>query len=211
MGALEVARFGRAGEHARAGKVFDAVVLDVDVVDAAGVAHVRRVEIAGRTLPLGVGAGASITLIKRPKQKWDDVWVEAERDRAVLRSFLDHALLSASGVAADVPHSSLIVRPRRRAARASASRSSPCRATKRRCGYGESFASSFRDRTRTSCLARRSSCTRGRTPPARWDRGSSRRARSSATRRAPSRCAPRTVRCLAPRTTPRPTRTVCGP
>ena len=109
MGALEVARFGRAGEHARAGKVFDAVVLDVDVLDAAGVAHVRRVEIGGRTLPLGVGAGASITLIKRPKQKWDDVWVEAERDRAVLRSFLDHALLSASGVAADVPHSSLIV------------------------------------------------------------------------------------------------------
>ena len=109
IAAIEVARFGRAGEHARAGKVWDAVALDVDVVDPAGVTHVRRVEIGGRTLPLGAGAGASITLIKRPKQKWDDVWVEAERDRAVLRSFLDHALLSASGVAADVPHSSLIV------------------------------------------------------------------------------------------------------
>jgi exodeoxyribonuclease V gamma subunit len=106
---LEVARFGRGGEHARAGKIFDAVGLDVDVIDAAGVAHVRRVEIGGRTLPLGAGAGASITLIKRPKQKWDGLWVEAERDRAVLRGFLDHALLSAAGVAADVPHASLIV------------------------------------------------------------------------------------------------------
>jgi exodeoxyribonuclease V gamma subunit len=109
IAALEVARFGRAGEHARSGKVFDAVVLDVDVVDAAGVARVKRVEIAGRTLPLGVGAAASVTLIKRPKQKWDDLWVTAERDRAVLRGFLDHALLSASGVAADRPHASLIV------------------------------------------------------------------------------------------------------
>ncbi len=109
IGGLEVARFGRAGEHARAGKVFDAVVVDVEVVDAAGVARVKRVEIGGRTLPMGAGAGASVTLIKRPKQKWDDLWVQAERDRAVLRGFLDHALLSASGVAADVPHSSLIV------------------------------------------------------------------------------------------------------
>jgi hypothetical protein len=109
MAALEVARFGRAGEHARSGKVFDAVVLDVDVVDAAGVARVKRVEIGGRTLPLGAGAAASVTLIKRPKQKWDDRWVMAERDRAVLRGFLDHALLSASGVAADLPHASLIV------------------------------------------------------------------------------------------------------
>jgi len=79
------------------------------VVDAGGVTHVRRVEIGGRTLPLGAGARASITLIKRPKQKWDGLWVEAERDRAVLRGFLDHALLSAAGVAADVPHASLIV------------------------------------------------------------------------------------------------------
>jgi exodeoxyribonuclease V gamma subunit len=109
MTAIEVARFGRAGEHARAGKVFDAVALDLDVVDAAGVTRLKRVEIGGRTLPLGAGAVSSITLIKRPKQKWDDQWVEAERDRAVLRSFLDHALLSASGVAADVPHSSLVV------------------------------------------------------------------------------------------------------
>ncbi len=89
--------------------MFDAVALDVDVIDAAGVTRVKRVEIGGRTLPLGADARSSITLIKRAKQKWDDVWVEAERDRAVLRSFLDHALLSASGVAADVPHTSLIV------------------------------------------------------------------------------------------------------
>jgi exodeoxyribonuclease V gamma subunit len=107
--ALEVTRFGRAGEHARAGKVHDAVVLDMDLVDAAGVARVRRVEIGGRTLPMGVGAAASITLVKRPKQKWDDLWVEVERDRAVLRAFVDHAVLSASGVASDRAHASLVV------------------------------------------------------------------------------------------------------
>jgi exodeoxyribonuclease V gamma subunit len=109
IAAIELARFGRAGEHARAGKVYDAVSLDVDVVDAAGVTRVKRVEIGGRTLPLGSGGASSITLAKRPKQKWDDAWVEAERDRAALRGFLDHVLLSASGVAADSPHASVVV------------------------------------------------------------------------------------------------------
>jgi exodeoxyribonuclease V gamma subunit len=109
VAAIELARFGRAGEHARAGKVYDAVTLDVDVVDAAGVTRVKRVEIGGRTLPLGSAGASSITLVKRPKQKWDDAWVEAERDRAALRGFLDHALLSASGVASGAEHTSLVV------------------------------------------------------------------------------------------------------
>ena len=207
LSAIEVARFGRAGEHARAGKVFDAVALDVDVVDAAGVARVKRVEIGGRTLPLGAGAGASITLIKRPKQKWDDVWVEAERDRAVLRGFLDHALLSAvrrrRGRAARVAHRGGDAGGRRERARGV-----PAHVARRglRVAARRWFASCCRDRTRTSSRARRSSCTRGMIPPGPWGRGSRRRARSSATRRARSRCAPLTVPCRARRNTPRPTR-----
>ncbi len=107
--AIEVYRFGRAGEHARAGQVFDAVALDVDVVDASGVQRVVRVEIGGRTLPMGAGARTSITLMKRAKERWDDPWVSAERERSALRAFVDHAVLSASGVAADRPHASVIV------------------------------------------------------------------------------------------------------
>jgi exodeoxyribonuclease V gamma subunit len=107
--AIEVYRFGRAGEHAPAGRVFDAVTLDVDVVDAGGVQRIFRVEIGGRTLPMGAGARTSITLTKRAKEKWDDPWVSAERERAALRAFVDHAVLSASGVAADRPHASVIV------------------------------------------------------------------------------------------------------
>jgi exodeoxyribonuclease V gamma subunit len=106
---LEVMRFGRAGEHARSGQVHDALVLDLEVVDPAGVARMKRVEIGGRTLPMGAGAASSITLVKRPKLPWDSRWTTAERDRAALRAFLDHAVLSASGVAADRPHSSLLV------------------------------------------------------------------------------------------------------
>ncbi len=106
---LEVYRFGRAGEHARAGKVFDAVALDVDVVDPNGLQRVFRVEVGGRTLPMTGGTGSSITLAKRAKEKWDDPWVSAERERAALRAFVDHAVLSASGVAPDRPHASVIV------------------------------------------------------------------------------------------------------
>jgi exodeoxyribonuclease V gamma subunit len=107
--AIEIYRFGRAGEHAPAGKVFDAVTLDVDVVDSGGVQRIFRVEIGGRTLPMGAGARTSITLTKRAKEKWDDPWVSAERERAALRAFVDHAVLSASGVAAGRPHGSVIV------------------------------------------------------------------------------------------------------
>jgi exodeoxyribonuclease V gamma subunit len=106
---LGVMRFGRAGEHARSGQVHDALVLDLEVVDPAGVARMKRVEIGGRTLPMGAGAASSITLVKRPKLPWDSRWTVAERDRAALRAFLDHAVLSASGVGADKAHASLVV------------------------------------------------------------------------------------------------------
>jgi exodeoxyribonuclease V gamma subunit len=94
---LEVHRFGRAGEHARAHHVHEPVVVEVDVVDAAGVKRIVRAEIAGRTLPLGPGASSSITLAKRAGEG-DGEWAQAGRKRAVLRAFVDHAVLSAAGL-----------------------------------------------------------------------------------------------------------------
>ncbi len=106
--ALEVCRFGRAGEHSRADRVHDALVIDVDVVDAAGVNRLLRAEIGGRTLPLGADGSASLTLLKR-REKKDDEWARAGRERGALRAFVDHATLSASGVAAGRPHASISV------------------------------------------------------------------------------------------------------
>ncbi|HEX3770487.1 MAG TPA: exodeoxyribonuclease V subunit gamma [Polyangiaceae bacterium] len=107
-GALEIHRFGRAGEHADARRVYDAVGLDVDLVDG-GVARLLRVEIGGRTLPMGEGAATSITLHRRPKESWDDPWVGAELDRAALRAFFDHAMLAASGLGEGQAHASMVV------------------------------------------------------------------------------------------------------
>jgi exodeoxyribonuclease V gamma subunit len=110
---LEVHRFGRAGEHARADHVHEPVVVEVDVVDAAGVQRIVRAEIAGRTLPLGAAAAASVTLAKRAGEGEGD-WAAAGRKRAVVRAFVDHAVLAAAGVAptgADAPrgHASILV------------------------------------------------------------------------------------------------------
>jgi hypothetical protein len=109
LDAVEVHRFGRAGEHAAADHVRPPVVIDVDVTDAAGVTRIVRAEIGGRTLPLGSGAAkTSITLSRRGKENNDD-WARADRQRATLRGFVDHAVLSASGVTDGCPHSSLVV------------------------------------------------------------------------------------------------------
>jgi hypothetical protein len=121
LGAIEVHRFGRAGEHASADHVHPPLVIEVDVADTAGVTRLVRVEMGGRTLPLawpgspGAGsetgdgrAGVSITLSKRAKEGKDD-WERADRQRAMLRAFVDHAVLSASGVAEARPHASLTV------------------------------------------------------------------------------------------------------
>jgi exodeoxyribonuclease V gamma subunit len=106
--AIEVHRFGRAGEHARADAVHEPVVVEVDVVDAAGVQRIVRAEIAGRTLPLGADRTASITLSKRANEGTDD-WAEAGRKRAALRAFVDHAVLSAAGLGAGRAHESIAV------------------------------------------------------------------------------------------------------
>jgi exodeoxyribonuclease V gamma subunit len=106
--AMEVHRFGRAGEHSRADAVHEPVVVDVDVVDASGVQRHVRAEIAGRTLPLGADRTASITLAKRVNEGEGD-WAEAGRKRAALHAFVDHVVLSAAGVGAGRPHTSIVV------------------------------------------------------------------------------------------------------
>jgi exodeoxyribonuclease V gamma subunit len=88
--------------------VHEPVVVDVDVVDAAGVQRHVRAEIAGRTLPLGSERTASITLSKRANEG-DGDWAEAGRKRAALRAFVDHAVLSAAGVAEGRAHASIAV------------------------------------------------------------------------------------------------------
>ncbi len=106
--AIELYRFGRAGEHARADEVHESLVLDVDVEDSAGVRRMIRAEVTGRTLPLGAGATASITLSKRANEATDD-WAAAGRKLPWLRAFVDHAVLAASGLGADRAHKSLLV------------------------------------------------------------------------------------------------------
>jgi exodeoxyribonuclease V gamma subunit len=106
--AIELHRFGRAGEHAHANAVHEPVVVDVDVVDAGGVQRHVRAEIAGRTLPLGAQRTASITLSKRANDG-DGDWAAAGRKRATLRAFVDHVVLSAGEVRAGLPHASLAV------------------------------------------------------------------------------------------------------
>jgi exodeoxyribonuclease V gamma subunit len=103
---LEVHRFGRAGEHARADHVHDPVLVEVDVIDAAGVQRIVRAEIAGRTLPLGAAAAASVTLAKRAGEGGGD-WAVAGRKRALIRAFVDHVVLSAACIPSFMPDPSL--------------------------------------------------------------------------------------------------------
>jgi hypothetical protein len=67
-----------------------------------------RAEVTGRTLPLGAGATASITLSKRASEATDE-WAAAGRKLPWLRAFVDHAVLAASGLGADRAHTSLLV------------------------------------------------------------------------------------------------------
>jgi exodeoxyribonuclease V gamma subunit len=106
--AIELYRFGRAGEHAHADEVHEPLVLDVQVEDAAGVRRTVRAEVTGRTLPLGAGGTASITMSKRANEGPDE-WAAAGRKIPWLRAFVDHAVLAASGLGADRAHTSLLV------------------------------------------------------------------------------------------------------
>jgi exodeoxyribonuclease V gamma subunit len=93
---IEMHRFGRGAQFARADRTHDALALDVDVADASGMTRLVRVEVGGGLLPLGAEGAVSLTLAKRAEQ--DGEWARAGRERAALRAFVDHAILSASGV-----------------------------------------------------------------------------------------------------------------
>jgi exodeoxyribonuclease V gamma subunit len=109
LNGIEVHRFGRAGEHATADHVHPPLIVQVDVADTAGATRIVRAEIGGRTLPLGCGtAFTSITLSRHAAEKQDD-WTRADRQRAMLRAFVDHSVLAASGVAERRAHGSLVV------------------------------------------------------------------------------------------------------
>jgi exodeoxyribonuclease V gamma subunit len=109
LDSIEVHRFGPASEHAKAARVHDPVVLDVDVVDSAGIMRIVRAEIGGRTLPLGAEAATSLIPLKRGQEAASDDWARADEDRASLRAFVDHAVLSASGAAEGRPHNCVTV------------------------------------------------------------------------------------------------------
>jgi exodeoxyribonuclease V gamma subunit len=99
LDSLVMHRFGRAGEHARPARAHEAVVIDVDVPDASGKVHHVRAEIQGRTLPVGTReeGAVSVTLAKRANEPPREEWARAGRKRSLLRSFVDHAVLAASG------------------------------------------------------------------------------------------------------------------
>jgi exodeoxyribonuclease V gamma subunit len=105
---IEVHRFGRAGEHARADHAHDPLLLDVAVVDEREVERIVRVEIVGRALPFAAHVRTSLTLLRRAQEKRDDPWVRAGRERSALRAFVDHAVLSATGMAG-AAHTSMLV------------------------------------------------------------------------------------------------------
>ncbi len=104
---IDVHRFGRGAQLTRADHTHDALALDVDVVDSSGVTRVVCVEVSGGLLPLGAEGCISLTLAKRAQQ--DGEWAGAGRERAALRAFVDHAVLSASGVSEDRPFASVSV------------------------------------------------------------------------------------------------------
>ncbi len=110
----EVHRFGRAGERSTADHAHPALVIEVDVPDAHGVTRLARVELGGRTLPIGRIAapggleGVSVGLFKRMKESRED-WARAGRQRTALRAFVDHAVLSASGITEGSGHAALAI------------------------------------------------------------------------------------------------------
>ena len=86
----QVIRFGPGAEHARADRLADPIVLEVE-----GPEGPVRVEVVGRTEPLL--AGASLTLVRRSPRRTKE-WEAIRRSRESLRGFLDHVALAAAGI-----------------------------------------------------------------------------------------------------------------
>jgi exodeoxyribonuclease V gamma subunit len=90
--------FGRAREHADAGALLPPLALAVELGEA-GARRTVRVELFGRTEPLGRAGIGSLIASHRP----------TERPRDLIRGFLDHVALSASGLANDRPHVTTVI------------------------------------------------------------------------------------------------------
>jgi exodeoxyribonuclease V gamma subunit len=88
--APEVIRFGPGEEHARADRLEDPIVLEVE-----GPNGPVQVEVVGRTEPLL--AGASLTLVRRSPRRTKE-WEAIRRSRESIRGFLDHVALAAAGI-----------------------------------------------------------------------------------------------------------------
>jgi hypothetical protein len=99
LGGIEVHRFGRAGEHARSHHAHPPLAIDLGMPDAAGVVRIVRAEIGGRTIPVGGDVEASVILHRRNKKPGYKEWADADLERMLLRAFVDHAVLAATGVA----------------------------------------------------------------------------------------------------------------
>lgn len=104
---LQVHRFGRGGEHARVHQVHGALGIDVAIDDRQGVRRTVRVELAGKSLPVGGAGRVSATLLKRANESKDNEWAVAGRLRTMIRAFVEYAVLVASGVEPGDAHGAL--------------------------------------------------------------------------------------------------------
>jgi exodeoxyribonuclease V gamma subunit len=98
MGRFATYSFGRAREHADAGALLPPLALTVELGEP-GARRPARVELFGRTEPLGGPGIGSLIASHRP----------TEHPRYLLRGFLDHVALSAAGLAGDQPHVTTVI------------------------------------------------------------------------------------------------------
>ncbi len=96
--------FGQADERVVVDRIEDAILLDVTCEPFAGHRKEIRVEIHGKTDPVALDVPGSLLLQHRSGTKAEN---EVRFDRALLRGFLDHVALSASGLFAR-EHSALV-------------------------------------------------------------------------------------------------------
>jgi exodeoxyribonuclease V gamma subunit len=97
-GRFAIYSFGRAREHAEAGELLPPLALTVDLGEQ-GASRPVRVELFGRTEPVGGPALGSVVLSHRP----------SEHPRHLIRGFLDQLALSAAGLVAERPHVTTVI------------------------------------------------------------------------------------------------------
>ncbi|WP_428267328.1 exodeoxyribonuclease V subunit gamma [Haliangium sp.] len=91
--------FGRAREHSDVGALLEPIALTFELPGSDGRPRPVRVELFGRTDPLGVPAVGSLVLTHRPR----------DAPKHIIRGFIDHIALAAAGHAVDRDHCVTIV------------------------------------------------------------------------------------------------------